>query len=192
MEIKNSEVMATDTPVYPDTNTEAAGNALQDLCLPTAETVKLIFEAESEFRSNLEQLTKTIADLTKSIKPASSLKISDDYLPGASDLKEHHLETNQSLAQEKKHCNMILQPNKVCLTVCRYKGRIPIWKYKKQAISHLRSLFPDYDTPIDLISTELLTSTKQVQRLSLNFNSAKMPAKILQQKTFLATRGIFP
>lgn len=84
-----------------------------------------------------------------------------------------------------RNYQLVLQPAKVCLSVCKYNGHCPSWNSRDAAKKHLKALMGDQLSVLYLKDVEILNSEKQTQRVLLTFSTSEMPSVLLQNKRFL-------
>lgn len=91
-----------------------------------------------------------------------------------------------------KRAQLKLQLWKVCLTVCKYKGQTLLWNSIWWVTYHLKALFCERLTPIDLTQVVPLYNMNQAQKILLIFHSTRIPRILMQHKEFLHCNKIFP
>ncbi|CAI5799251.1 Hypothetical predicted protein, partial [Podarcis lilfordi] len=88
--------------------------------------------------------------------------------------------------------SLILQPNKICLTIRSSDPRSPRWINPREVKDHLRQLLQIRPPLIDLSTVKLLYYHHRFQKVLLSFQSPKIPSILVRRKALLATWGIFP
>lgn len=177
---------------------------MDDLSFLTAKTVKCIFESLKHISVKVDELSQLLANYHKvdfglckedACKQTSTMtNFPTEYKQVRNECGKRNMVKNSQQHWEGKSPSfqLKLQPNKVCLVICRYRGKYLSWQSKQLVLHHLSMLLGLKLSSIDLKQVEPLHSWNQTQRIMLTFESSRISLALLRQKSYLYTKGIFP
>ena len=145
------------------------------------ETLDCTFRAIKEIKSQLEYLTLEV----------SKLSSKDQQLLVAAPLINHPISCqvvppllgdvpkgDSNSAGQGSSQHLVLCPDKICLTICSYRGLTPNWNHLHSVTRHLSVLLKINYALVDLVAIEPLNPLNQTQKILLTFTSSRIPSLI--------------
>lgn len=163
-------------------------------------TVEHICKQLNSLHNKLDCITKQFPNFKsaileeeklKSLSKTSPASCTSSTPPNSELLAAEHNEPILTVKEMRKSYQLVLIPNKICLTICNFKGSCPSWNTVQLTRKHLRTLFPGEMNQIDLLDVDSHYTKSQTQRVMLSFESSWIPQRLFQSKEFLASKGIF-
>ncbi|KAJ7313976.1 hypothetical protein JRQ81_005824 [Phrynocephalus forsythii] len=118
------------------------------------------------------------------------------------DLKQHQIQepcssssvraSSKQPETQRSSQSLILQPNKICLTV-RYRWAKKLkWNNLKMAKGYLRDLLQIPLSQVDFISVDSLNDAAWPKKFLLSFESPRLPSLVIRRKDSMARWDVFP
>lgn len=170
---------------------ETSNEVSDNLLLLTARTVEFIFKELRLLHSKLDKLlngtcnfSNTQAASGRDKNPAvancdkqlavCSMRVGLAKLPPQQQERER---------ERMAPSQLVWQPHKICLLICKFKGFVPFWRTASLVKKHLVELFGKCIEHVDI---------KTVEPLNDILPQPSIPRLLFHQKALLNSKGIFP